>query len=450
MKINEIVRATVEKYKMIARGDNVTVCVSGGADSMALLTVLSEEKDVLGINELTACHFNHALRGEESDRDENAVRDYCALLSVKLFVDNGRMNEIALPKGESVESYARALRYNFFDEVSAANGSLIATAHNKNDVAETVIFNLTRGTGIRGARGVPPVRDNIIRPLIDVSRNEIEAYCTQKDIPYVNDSSNYTDDYSRNKIRHNVIPALLTINENAINNIARFSKQAEEAARIFEINNNRLLSRAETEGGFDILVLRQYEPAEIKYFLKGLIEKHRQVSEETVELATRLVLGDLNELQLAKGVYLSRKGTLLYVRFDDAAEKSENFSQKLKVGKNDFLDDISVWVVEENTKNEQLENFSDYILNNSIDCDKISGSIILRNRLDGDEFTSNRRKNTKKIKKLFNERAIPTEYRDSVPIISDDEGIIWIAGEGVCKRAAVNEATNKIHIITVK
>ena len=113
---------------------------------MALLTVLSEEKDVLGINELTACHFNHALRGEESDRDENAVRDYCALLSVKLFVDNGRMNEIALPKGESVESYARALRYNFFDEVSAANGSLIATAHNKNDVAETVIFNYA-GTG---------------------------------------------------------------------------------------------------------------------------------------------------------------------------------------------------------------------------------------------------------------------------------------------------------------
>ena len=193
----------IERFSLLDNR-NITVALSGGADSMALLSVLLEIKGEFSLN-ITAAHFNHRIRGAEADRDEAFVKEYCEKKGVELFLGSGDVPSYAKEQGLSLELAARELRYEFLKSVSKGN---VATAHTASDNAETVIFNLTRGSGAEGLCGIPPKRDIFIRPLILATREQIEEYCKENDIPFVNDSTNFCDDYTRNKIRHNVIPVL--------------------------------------------------------------------------------------------------------------------------------------------------------------------------------------------------------------------------------------------------
>ena len=200
---------TAKKYSMTETGDEVIAALSGGADSVCLLLALNELKETLGIK-LSAIHVNHCLRGNESDRDEQFCRDLCGRLRIPLICGRFNVKEEAENRKISTELAARDIRYRFFQENSS--GKKIATAHTANDNAETVIFNLARGTGTKGIAGIPPVRGNIIRPLINVTRSQIENYLKEKNQEYVTDSTNLTDDYTRNIIRHIVIPVIEQIN----------------------------------------------------------------------------------------------------------------------------------------------------------------------------------------------------------------------------------------------
>ena len=208
---------------MTQPGDTVICAVSGGADSVCMLHVLLSLRNTLGIT-VEAAHFNHQLRGEESDRDEAFVRTLCAELGVVLHVDNGDVRARAAKTHESVEEAARALRYAFFSSLPC----LIATAHTQDDNLETVLLNLTRGTGLAGLCGIPPTRDSFIRPMLAVSRAEIEAYLEQNGLPHVTDSTNFLPDARRNRLRQSVIPLL---------------KAAARQSFVFRANLEMLLTR---------------------------------------------------------------------------------------------------------------------------------------------------------------------------------------------------------------
>ena len=221
---NRVIEA-IERFKMLRGGETVTVGLSGGADSCALLCVLNELCERFGIT-LKACHINHNLRGTESDRDQHFAEELCVRLGITIKVYSVDVKG-ALRKHESIEEAARRLRYKCFDDITAS-GSIIATAHTASDNAETVLMNLIRGTGTKGLVGIPPVRGSFIRPLICCTREDTERYCEEQGIAYVTDSTNLIDDCTRNKVRHSVIPLLKEFNPSFVAAVSRMTEAVGE------------------------------------------------------------------------------------------------------------------------------------------------------------------------------------------------------------------------------
>ncbi|NMB97714.1 MAG: tRNA lysidine(34) synthetase TilS [Clostridiaceae bacterium] len=219
------VRRTIAEYKLIEKGDNILVGVSGGADSICLLHILDYLSDEMGIK-IYVVHINHLLRGDESNADEEYVKQLCDALGVKLFSISVNVKELAEKTNSSIEEAAREARYKEFQHLAQEIGNCkIAVAHNKNDQAETVIMNIIRGTGFDGIKGIDYVRGNIIRPLLNIDRKEIEEYCRQHNLKPRTDSTNLLNIYTRNKIRLDVIPFInANFNTNIVENITRMTE----------------------------------------------------------------------------------------------------------------------------------------------------------------------------------------------------------------------------------
>ena len=249
---------------MLEDGDTVIVGLSGGADSTALLRVLCELKTEYNLN-LIAAHVNHGIRGAEADRDEAFCKELCKKLGVQIYAFHIDIPELAKERGVSLEVAGRDARYEFFTGLAGENGK-IATAHNAQDTAETLLLNLCRGTGLKGLTGIPPVRfvehkagcrsdetvsTMVIRPLIECTREEIEAYLESLGQDYVTDSTNLEDDYTRNRIRHNVIPELVAVNENAMGNITRCISTLKDDSDFLEALAEELVSSSNRGDGLD-------------------------------------------------------------------------------------------------------------------------------------------------------------------------------------------------------
>ena len=202
-----------EKYDMLPKSGIVLCAVSGGKDSMCLLEMLRGLAPVYGF-ELCCAHFNHKLRGKESDRDSAFVEAYCKERDIPCYVGSDDVSAYAEENGLGIEEAARTLRYAFLEKTADEIGALcIATAHTAPDNAETLLLNLVRGSGLKGLCGIPPVRGKIIRPLLQTTGEEVLKYLEEKGIPHVEDSTNETDDYTRNRLRHRVVPELRSLNE---------------------------------------------------------------------------------------------------------------------------------------------------------------------------------------------------------------------------------------------
>ncbi len=202
--------------------------VSGGADSMCLLHWLKERREEYGFS-LLAAHYEHGLRGDESLRDAAFTREQCEMLGIRIVVGKGDVAAFAEAQKLGIEDAARTLRYRFLEETADRLAcDRIATAHNLNDNAETVLMNLCRGAGTRGLAGIPPVRGRIVRPLLWTSREEIETYLDVHRIPHIEDSSNRSDDYTRNRIRHQIIPLLMEENPSFLSAIGRTAELLRE------------------------------------------------------------------------------------------------------------------------------------------------------------------------------------------------------------------------------
>lgn len=213
----------IREYDMLRQSDCVVAGVSGGADSVCMLLILSELSETMGFA-VKAVHLNHMIRGAEADRDEEFVRSLCERKGIPLECFRRDIPAIAKEEGLSSEEAGRRIRYQLFEETADAAKDeyervRIAVAHNRDDLAETVLFNMARGSSLKGLTGIRPVRDNIIRPILFAGRAEIEEYLEEQKEDFCIDSTNLGDDYSRNKIRHVIIPALKELNAGAVDHI---------------------------------------------------------------------------------------------------------------------------------------------------------------------------------------------------------------------------------------
>lgn len=422
---NKVLNA-VNKFSLLQKGDIVTVALSGGADSVSLLYALLSLKDSLGIT-VNAAHLNHLIRGEEAERDQKFVTDLCRKLGVTLFTERKDIPKIAKENGMSTELAARKERYEFLSRVAVGK---VATAHTASDNLETMIFNLARGTSLKGLCGIPVKRGIFVRPLILCTRQDVEDYCEQNKIPFVTDSTNLSDDYSRNKIRHTVIPVLKSINSCCEESALRTSFSLLEDNAFLESVSSEILFKNLGEDKLYIGDAQNIPPS----VLKRVIKKYFETDFPDISLDNRhikdiysICLNGTGKLNLPSNIYAVVKDG--YLNFKDRNTKSSvNFAVKVT----------------------ESENVNNLFSNNLIDCDKIVGKWIVRNRLEGDKIRLNKRGVTKTLKKLFTENKVPNEIRSKIPVIADDLGVIWVYGLGVCERTSVTKQTKKILNVEVQ
>lgn len=233
-------------FLALSQGSRVLCALSGGADSVCLLHWLSRQEDLT----VYAAHFNHQLRGEEADGDEQFVRELCGAWNIPLFVGRGDVKAYAQREKCSIEEAGRVLRYKFLQETAEREGcGLIATAHNADDNAETMLLSLLRGTGLTGLAGIPFRQGNVVRPLLDVPRQEILSYLDRHDLPHREDSSNSDETYARNRLRAQVMPVLRQLNVRAVEHMANTAAQLTEIDRYLDETARGLLARAEESPG---------------------------------------------------------------------------------------------------------------------------------------------------------------------------------------------------------
>ncbi|MBQ2824225.1 MAG: tRNA lysidine(34) synthetase TilS [Oscillospiraceae bacterium] len=435
LNFEDNVKFAAEKHCMLKNVNTVYVGLSGGADSVSLLLALNSLKGEYGFK-LEAVHINHSLRGKESDRDQLFCENLCSRLNIPCKVYTVDAAAYAKAQGVSVEEGARNLRYEIFSRLDGK----IATAHTLNDSAETVIFNLARGTGIKGLAGIPPVRDKIIRPLIYCTREEVESYLEQLGQDFVTDSTNLTDDYSRNKIRHRIIPLMEELHGGFTGNIRRMTEN-------LAADSDYLETEAEKAENDD---LRQLHPAIRRRVIIRILKGNSvEVNGERVAAIEEAVLKNGGKINLSEDVYAAAKdGRLEIKRLSGCRIKFED--TPLQIGENPFLCDKTVIISQNNCeKGQKFHNINKIFTNECFDCDKIQGDIVLRNRRDGDGYVRANRAFTSSLKKLMNEK-YPAEIRDFVPVIADEKGIIWVQGFGIADRVKIDENTVRYFEVSVK
>lgn len=431
----------IEKFIMINKGDNITVALSGGADSVALLFVLKELE--LDIN-LSAAHLNHCLRGEEADRDEAFVRALCEELGVPLTVERADIKGISKKTGESIELCARRVRYEFLERVSPGK---IATAHTASDSLETVLLNIARGTGLKGLTGIPPVRGKIIRPLIYCSRQDIEEYCRLNNLNYVTDSSNLTDQYTRNKIRLHIVPKLAEINPALVRTFSRMTDILRSEDEYLDQAVQKHI--AQSINGIDVNILSLEHPAIIRRVIATYYKNRVKESPDQFHICEieKLILNKSGKTGLKSNFFAEvRDGRLVILK---ETAKPQGFCidvdiNNLPVTLPEGRIDMTVISVDEFKKKKNINNL---FYKNSLDYDKIKGKIQIRSRKSGDTFRQAGRGVTKSLKKLFNEAKIPKERRMLIPLLSDEQGIIWIEGFGIAERVKIDQDTKQVLLV---
>ena len=428
------VRQTVERYNLFSDAKSIAVGVSGGADSMCLLEILNKLKSEYDII-LKVVHVNHNIRGEEALRDQLLVEKYCKQIGVECIVHSVDVPTLSKELGIGEEECGRIKRYECF---AGAGCDLIATAHTLSDSIETMVFNLIRGTGTKGLCGIPPKRDNVIRPLIDCNRNEIEDFCRDNDIPYVVDSTNLTDDYTRNFIRHNIIADFSKVNES-------FSSAFSGAMEILRGENDFLneckdgfLDSAKTENGYDASSFASAHPALRRRAIACILEQHMQkdVEKRHIDLANAAITKGSGKIELAKGLYFTVSDGTVSVE----SEKKAAQIWECTCEESCFSTPVGIFRM-------QPASSAEYNSKNAIDADKINGQLIMSSRKDGDRFYSKKRKNTKSLKKLFNEAGIPVHERNSIAVLRDGENVIWIDGFGTDGKYLPDINTKNVLII---
>ena len=448
----DIMQKTIKTYNMLPcqkTGGAVTViitAVSGGADSMALLHALMELKEELSID-LVAAHVNHNLRGGESDLDADLVKNTCLMHNIPIEMLEADVKSLARKKKISLEEAGREARYGFFDSrLKKYNADKIAIAHTKNDNAETILLNLFRGTGLDGLCGIPPVRDQYIRPLIDISRNEVENYLNARGIVYRQDSSNSDNEFARNKVRNIVMPVITdNFGYSAIEAIIRCSSLLRGDSGLLESTAKQLFDDCLVETGDNHIVALDAKKMEAlplaakrrlaRIGIKKLCDNMQDISAHHIDTVLSLTNSKTGKIaELPKGV----RGRANYGNIELYIEKNENiplpFSIELALDKAIIMPSTGKTI----TASLKKPIFND---ENTYDCctnefqyDRIKGSLMVRTRQPGDViYLSGVGK--KKLQDYFTDIKMPRRKRDNIPLVADGQDILWILDD----RGRVND-----------
>lgn len=439
----------LRQYPLFSQGDRIAVGVSGGADSVALLRFLAALRPQFGWD-LVVCHIHHGLRGAEADRDECFVRALAEQLGLPCAVSRIDAAALALRDHISVEEAGRTARYAFFAQ-TAGEGGRIATAHTLDDSIETVLMNLVRGTGLRGLCGIPRIRGNIVRPLLDCTRAEVEDYLGALGQPYCTDSTNLTDDYTRNRIRHDILPRLCALNPNFPGAMARMLPRLAAQQALTDCLAAQSAQQLHAAcGGLSRQGLSALPEPVCDRLLLRLLEQNRlPVSAAAVERMTE-TLRTGGKLDLAaRSWFFVAQGDLAAVIYAPPGGippvpvplPQEETPVILPFSPQKSLKLTLCNKIVANTS----EKFNISLLKYAIDCDKIKGYSFMRTRRPGDTFIIGKKQLS--LGEAWAAAGIPALLRPALMVLADEQGVLWAEGIGSSSRAAVTENTKQYVII---
>jgi tRNA(Ile)-lysidine synthase len=429
--INKIQKFITNK-NLFSKDDKLLLAISGGADSVCLFFILKD----LGYNiELAHCNFN--LRDRESDKDESFVKQLAQKYSAKYYVKSFDTQKYANNKNISIQMAARELRYEWFDELLVANNlDFIIVAHHKNDNIETFFINLIRGTGINGLCGIKVKKNNVIRPLIEINRKEVEDYLIQRNIKYRNDSSNTDFKYLRSKVRHQLIPLLKELNpsiEQKISNQISFLDVFHQfSQKKIDIIRDQLLTHIDGAYYIDISQL-----VKVGYLEIILFEILKPFGFFQIDKIIKAIQSNSGKIFISSSYQLiiDRKDIIISLLKNNEVER-EIFKMQTEI-QNPLCMKFTV-------SNDILINQSLNIAN--LDFDKIAFPLTLRKWKNGDKFKPLGMRNFKKLSDFFIDEKYSIFDKQNQWILCSNESIIWIVGSRIDDRYKINANTKKVYI----
>lgn len=438
----------------------VVIGLSGGADSAALVRYTANKIDR---KRIVCVHVNHMLRGGEADRDEEFCKKLCGELNIKILVFHEDIRTLAKDWGIGEEEAGRKTRYARFQE-AAGDCGVILTAHNADDNAETVIMNIARGTGMKGLRGIPFKRGNILRPILRVSREEIEDYCRENSLCYVNDSSNDTDDYDRNRVRHRIMPVMKGLNPQFLSAVSGMGKRLGADYDFILGEAKKLLETARDENGLRTKVLVcAHESLRSRALMLFFAEQGAQEpSAFHIEYALEHLENGM-KMSLPGGLLAECSCGILMVHKAGKPEKTGaltdnggngslqpwriklNFGENsLPFGKKLILLKVPIGIFQHSAKINSL------LFKSALDCDTIVHNLYARPRRAGDRFAAAGRGHSKSMKNLFAEMGVPVWQRNEVVMLETGGQLVFVEGMGAAEHFQVTDKTKTVLMVSCK
>lgn len=452
----------MEQYHMAEKGERILAAVSGGADSICLLLVLlalQRERKY----QLCVVHVEHGIRGEDSRKDAKFVENFCKVHKIPCKVYHCKAEDYARKHKMTVEEGARTLRYEYFEEAAREFGAdKIAVAHNQNDCAETMLFHLARGTGLKGLCGILPVRGKIIRPLLCVERNEIEAYLESQGQEYCTDKTNEETAYTRNRIRHQVLPVLKEINSQVVGHMNQMASVALELQELLEQMTREAWENCVRKEESHTLLLHNIQKE------KGMIQKslvHQILIEEAgsgqdISAVHVQEVLDLVEKQVGKKVSLpyeleaerSYDGIIIGKReIPEGGETEEQTARRVweiipdrTIQIPEYGYQVQAKILEGTIENQEIPQ---KIYTKWFDYDKIKGTLSVRNRLPGDYLTI-AGGGRKPVNRYMIDEKIPQSLREEIPVLAEGNHVLWVVGYRISEYYKITEDTNTILQVT--
>ena len=476
----EKVLSFIKEQNMIPEGSRGIAAVSGGADSMCLMHILHELAPILKM-EFTVFHLNHGIRGEEAERDAEHVRRAAEELGLPCCIRKVDVPALAKEQGISLEEAGRRARYDSLAELKEKVGaSWLALAHQKEDQAETILFHIIRGTGIRGLRGIRPVQGDRIRPLLDCSRAEIEHWLDSRGIEYVTDSTNLENEYTRNRIRNHIFPMLQELNPGVKEHMLSLAKQANELYDIQEQMVERLRESCEYRLSDGSMV--SYEdwkkmdepgaPVKLPDLLieergsvgiggNGEIDTNGSNGGTGVVLLGELILSEIGRIaghrrdvtreHIASGIELFSKETGKKVDLPRGVEALRSFDGVILRRKGQVSESgsgIRVLTIEKQPYYPGFP-YPEGEEEKAIDAATVKGTLRLRTPMPQDVIVINAEGGRKKLSRFFTDHKVAKEDRADWPVVVDDEKVIWVVGLRLAENCKLTDDTREVYIIHI-
>lgn len=455
-KVEEKVIKLIEGKQLIEKNDKILVALSGGPDSIFLLYFLNKFKKKFNI-QTGALHINHKLRGEDSDDDEKFCEKICKDLRISYYRASKNVKAFASKKKISVEEAGREIRYSELKKISKKNNyNKIATAHNSNDNVETVLLNLIKGTGVSGLAGIPVKRENIIRPILNLARNEILSYLNENKIAFRIDKSNLSNDYERNFLRNEIIPSLKkNINPSLENSIFNSSEIFRNFLSFINNKNDEIINKIIIEKNsatgipprgdkirFPVKELKNIQPAFLGELILKLVKRN---------FSTQLKFKDISKINLlinsktGKKVELSEKLTALREREEIVIYKNfneKNFEPiKLNIGERAKINSKTLFII----KREKADILFSLDKNREyISADELKDEFLVRKWQKGDKFFPLGMSGSKKISDFLTEQKISSIKKKEQLLLINNKKIVWVIGLRIDNRFKLSDKTKKI------